>query len=192
MATEGMKERGKALEEAFFKKQHEQQLAKIRLQQEQAEARESLAAASGITDDTALLDRLAALGIRAETLAALTLIPLVEVAWADGKMDARERDAILRGAESSGIEPGSPSYGLLEIWTKDRPAPELVDSWKAYIGALASELSADQKWHLEEKLVGRARAVAEAAGGFLGLGRKVSAEEERVLGELERAFGSRS
>jgi hypothetical protein len=186
-----MKERGKALEEAFFKKQHEQQLAKIRLQQQEAEAREALAAASGITDDVELLDRLAALGIRAETLAALTLIPLVEVAWADGKMEGRERDAILRGAESSGIEPGSPSHALLEIWTKDRPAPELMDTWKGYIGALVAELSADQKWHLEEKIVGRARSVAEAAGGFLGLGSKVSAEEERMLKELERAFGTR-
>jgi len=186
-----MKERGKALEEAFFKQQHEAQLAKLRLRQEQQEAREALAAASGIGDDPDLLDRLAALGIRAETLAALTLIPLVEVAWADGKMEARERDAILRGAESSGIEPGSPSYGLLEIWTRDRPAPELMESWKGYITALAAELSADQKWHLEEKIVGRARSVAEAAGGFLGLGRKVSAEEESVLLELERAFGKR-
>jgi len=191
MPNPGMQERGKSLEEAFFKKQHEAQLAKLRLKQEQAEARESLAAASGISDDEDLLDRLAALGIRAQTLAALTLIPLVEVAWADGKMEARERDAILKGAESSGIAPGSPSYGLLEIWTQDRPAQDLMDSWKAYIGALVAELSADQKWHLEERIVGRARAVAEAAGGFLGLGSKVSADEERVLKELEEAFGAR-
>jgi hypothetical protein len=189
MPNPGMQERGRALEEAFFKKQHEEQLGKLRKEQERAEAREALAAASGISDDPDLLDRLVTLGIHAETLAALTLIPLVEVAWADGKMEARERDAILRGAESSGIQPGSPSYGLLEIWTHDRPAPELLDTWKTYIGALVEELSADQKWHLEEKIIGRARAVAEAAGGFLGLGSKISVEEEAMLAELERAFG---
>jgi tellurite resistance protein len=191
MPNPGMQDRGRALEEAFFKKQHEQQLAKLRSEQERAETREALAAASGITDDPELLDRLVALGIHAETLAALTLIPLVEVAWADGKMDAREREAILRGAESSGIQPGSPSYGLLEIWSHDRPAPELLETWKTYIRALVEELSADQKWHLEEKIIGRARAVAEAAGGFLGLGAKVSAEEEAMLAELEQAFGPR-
>lgn len=190
MANKGMKERGRALEEAFFKKHHEAQLSKLRLLQQQEEAREALADASGISD-VDLLERLAALGIRAETLAALTLIPLVEVAWADGKMEARERDAILRGAESSGIEPGSPSHGLLEIWTQDRPTAELLESWKQYIGALAKELSADQKWHLEERIVGRARSVAEAAGGFLGLGSKVSAAEEAMLAELEQAFGTR-
>jgi hypothetical protein len=184
-----LEDRGRSLEEAFFKKEHARQLEKLRLKRQEEEAREALAEASGLQDPD-LLARLAALGIRAETLAALTLIPLVEVAWADGKMEPRERDAILRGAESSGIVKDSPSFGLLEIWTRDRPAPELMQSWKAYIGALASELSADQKWHLEEKIVGRARTVAEAAGGFLGLGSKVSAEEEAVLKDLEKAFGS--
>jgi hypothetical protein len=182
-----LKERGRSLEEAFFKKESERLRRQIALKREQEEAREALAAASGLSDHD-LLGRLAALGIRAETLAALTLIPLVEVAWADGKMDPREREAILRGAESSGIAKGSSSYGLLEIWTQDRPAPELLQHWQEYIRSLSSELSADQRWHLEEKILGRARAVAEAAGGFLGLGSKVSAEEESMLAELAKAF----
>jgi hypothetical protein len=182
-----LEDRRRSLEEAFFKKEHERLRDRLRQKQEHEEAREALAEASGL-DDQDLLARLAGLGIRAETLAALTLIPLVEVAWADGKIEPRERDAVLRGAESSGIGKDSPSYGLLEIWTRDRPAPELLDSWEAYIRALAKELSADQKWHLEEKVLGRARAVAEATGGFLGLGSKVSAEEEAVLQELAKAF----
>jgi tellurite resistance protein len=186
-----LKDRGKALEEAFFRREGDRLREQLRLQEEEAAAREALAEASGISDE-ALLARLAALGIRAETLAALTLVPLVEVAWADGRMEPRERDAVLRGAESSGIESGSPSHGLLRLWTEDRPAPELMRSWKAYIRALTAELSADQKWHLEERLLGRARAVAEAAGGFLGLGSKVSAEEEAVLKQLEEAFGAPS
>jgi tellurite resistance protein len=189
MADRKLQERARTLEEAFFKKEHERLLEKMRLKQEQEEAREALSEASGITDAD-LLQRLAALGIRPETLAALTLIPLVEVAWADGKMEAREREAVLRGAESSGIAEGTPSYGLLEIWTQDPPAPELMSSWKDYIRGLCAELSADQKWHLEEKILGRARAVAEAAGGFLGLGAKISSEEEAVLRDLEKAFGS--
>ena len=63
-----------------------------------------------------------------------------------------------------------------------------MDSWKQYIAALCKELSADQRWHLEEKIVGRARAVAEAAGGFLGLGSRVSRVEEEILSEMEHAF----
>ena len=179
-------ERRHALEAVFYGTQGEPLRQRLQLAQEEEEAKAALAGASGIADPE-LLQRLAGLGIRAETLAALTLIPLVEVAWADGRMDPRERAAVLRGAESCGIERGTPSYGLLEIWTQDRPAPELMDSWKAFIKALCGELSADQRWHLEEKIIGRARAVAEAAGGFLGLA-KVSREEAEVLEALEEAF----
>ena len=103
-------------------------------------------------------------------------------------MARRGRAAILNGAGSSGIQPGSPSHELLEIWTHDRPAPELLDAWKAYVGTLCAELSADERQRLQEKLLGRARAVAEAAGGFLGLGKKISAEEEAMLAELQSAF----
>jgi hypothetical protein len=41
---------------------------------------------------------------------------------------------------------------------------------------------------MRDKLLGRARAVAEAAGGFLGLGKKISPEEETALGMLANAF----
>ena len=177
----------KALEAAFFGDQSEPLRERLRLEQEQEEAKAALASASGIADPE-LLQRLAGLGIRVETLAALTLIPLVEVAWADGRMEPRERQAVLRGAESCGIEPGTPSHGLLAIWTQDRPAPELIESWRTFIRALCSELRADERSHLEQKIVGRARAVAEAAGGFLGLGSKVSREEAAVLAQLEEAF----
>lgn len=189
MPNEGMEERGRALEEAFFKKQHAEQLEKLRQKEAHEEARRALVEASSI-DDMDLIDRLVSIGIHAETLAALTLIPLVEVAWADGHVDERERTAILKGAESSGLEHGSPSLELLMIWMRDRPAPDMMASWKHYIGALCAELSMEQRKHLEERILGRARAVAEAAGGFLGLGSKVSAAEEAVLRELQETFSA--
>lgn len=187
MAGRTLSDHGRSLEAAFFKDESERLRQELALRREEDEASEALAAASGISDAD-LLARLAALGIRAETLAALTLIPLVEVAWADGHMHARERDAVLRGAESSGIERGSPSHGLLEIWTRDRPAPEMMRHWNEYIRALAAELSPTQRKHLAQNVLGRARAVAEAAGGILGVGTRVSAEEESVLAELAKAF----
>src|SRR4030095_6701832 len=139
--------------------------------------------------DRALADRLVALGIRADTVEALVLVPLVEVAWADGMMDPREREAVLRAAASIGIAERSPGYDLLEAWTHQRPAPELMESGRSYIRTLTRELSADHRWHLEEQVMGKARAVAEAAGGFLGLA-KVSKSEEAVLADLEAAFRS--
>jgi hypothetical protein len=49
-------------------------------------------------------------------------------------------------------------------------------------------LPAQVREALRPDVLGRAREVAEAAGGFLGLGSKVSDDERRVLGELERAL----
>lgn len=182
---EALRERGRALEEAFYRSDPDPWR---QLRQSEAAAAEALAEASGITD-RALLARLAGLGIRAETLAALTLIPLVEVAWADGKMDEREKAAVLSGAESTGIGAESPSHGLLRLWLEDRPAPDLTQVWREFIAGVGRELAPDERRRLRANIVGRARRVAEAAGGFLGLGSRVSREEEAVLDDLERAFG---
>jgi hypothetical protein len=178
---------GQALEAAFFESADPHAYFELRRSEQAAEAR--LANASGITD-RALLLRLAGAGVRAETLAALVLIPLVQVAWADGKMDARESKAVLSGAESTGIDPKSPSHRLLRLWLEDRPAPDLMQLWGEFIGALCEQLSDHERQQLRKNLLGRARSVAEAAGALLGLGDPVSREEARVLDQLSRAFES--
>jgi len=148
-----------------------------------------LGEAAGI-DDRDLLERLLGLGIRVETLAALTLVPLIEVAWADGRMERRERAAVLEAAALSGLEPDSTSYKLLDIWTRDRPAPALAEAWREFVGALSVELSPDERARFGERILARAHEVAAAAGGILGAGPKVSPEEREVLVELKRAFRS--
>ena len=187
MAERILDDRRQALEEAFFRKENERLRARLHAERENESTRKALAEEVGLEDKT-LLDRLVELGIHADTVEALMLVPLAMVAWADGKMDARERDAVLRGAEASGITRGSPAHDLLDSWTTQRPPPELMASWRAYIAELVKELSADQRWVLEERILGRAREVAQATGGFLGVA-SVSREEEAVLKELESAFG---
>jgi hypothetical protein len=184
--SDPLDERSRALEAAFFPSHASDYREAIRLREQELVAVGALREASGIAEE-ATLRRLAGLGIRAETLAALTMIPIVEVAWADGEMDARERDAILVGAESVGIEPGSASHGLLRIWTEDPPAPDLLDAWREFIRALGGELEDAERGRLRERLVGRARSVAEAAGGILGVD-PVSPAEKQVLASLDRAF----
>lgn len=189
MSNGALDARGAALEEAFFQRENERLRERLRAERERAETREALARDTGLQDDS-LLERLVELGIHLETLEALVLVPLVEVAWADGQMDERERDAVLRAAEARGMTSGTPGHALLESWTQERPAPALMESWRAYIAALCKDLSADHRWHLEEQILGNARAVARAAGGFLGLA-KVSKAEEAVLAQLEAAFRER-
>jgi tellurite resistance protein len=179
--------RGSDLEEAFFAQQNRQLLAELKKQAEHRERRTALAKATGIGLES-ILDKLIELDVNVERAAAFTLIPLVEVAWADGEVHDRERQAILQAAAAKGLEPGSIPYQLLEGWLSTKPEARLLEVWKEYTRALVSTFDAGQRTALQHDLLDRARAVAEAAGGFLGLG-KISAAEEAMLTDLEKAFG---
>lgn len=186
-----LKERGKALEDQFFQKEEAQKLHALRDKQEREERIDALRTASGM-DDLDVLGKLVDIGISPTTIAAMSLAPLIEVAWADGSMDDRERQAILQGAQGKGIEDNSPALELLEGWLAKRPGPELFRAWKAYIESLSSELTAEQLKILKRQVVDRARGVAESAGGFLfGTFGRVSAEEKAVIEKLEAVFDKR-
>ena len=188
MADEFLGDRKKALEESFFAKENAKLLERMKAAKENKAAKKSIAEISGI-DDEAVLDKLVALGIEVDTWAAISLVPLVEVAWADGRIDDNERRAVLSAAEANGIFPSSPSHDLLESWLSRRPDARLLEAWGEYIVDLCANLADGERAAVKAKVVGRAREVARAAGGFLGLGAKISAEEEVVLAELEKAFG---
>jgi hypothetical protein len=183
-------ERKRGLEEQFFSKHNRELLEKLRVKTDAASRREQLIAVSGIRND-ALLDELVALGLDAEGLAALGLIPLIEVAWADGKVQARERDALLEAAKKSGVTPGTAAYELLSSWLEREPDPKLFAAWKDYVRALRGAVSQDSFLALRTEVVERAKAVARAAGGILGVG-GVWGTEKGVLAELEAAFDARA
>jgi hypothetical protein len=179
-------DRRQALENAFFHLNNEKLLDEFRDHLNAMERKAQLADASGIHDD-AVLQRLLELDIRPETLAALALVPLIEVAWADGKMPPQARQAVVRAAEQAGVQTNDDAHQLLEAWLEQKPEDSMLDTWKNYVQALCRQLDADAVESLKHDLLDRALAVAEAAGGFLGFGR-VSTEERAMLHELESAF----
>ena len=77
---------------------------------------------------------------------------------------------------------------MLMTWVTARPDDSMVQAWKQYMAAIWPSLAAPEQDELREHIVGLARGVAEAAGGFLGLGFKVSAAEAAVLKETEAAL----
>ncbi len=168
-------------------KHNEALLRRLREADVAASRRQAMSAASGIADD-AVLDRLMGLGVSSETVAALSMVPLVAVAWADGSLDEREQTAILSGAADAGVDRNGPSYELLGQWLRHPPPPELLDAWTAYVGAVVGMLDHAARRTLRDDLLNRARLVAEAAGGFLGVGRKVSLAEDAALERLEAAL----
>jgi hypothetical protein len=181
-------DRGKALEDQFFRKEDQRLIQKLRAMKETEATREALAKASGIKDE-AVLQKLVDLGVHAETVAALSVVPLVEVAWADGSLDAKEKRAILDGAAKSGVAPGSTGYELLERWLEHRPERRLLTAWTHLVRGLCDQMAPGEAAALKSALVDSARAVAVASGGFLGLGSKISPAEENLLRQLESPFG---
>ena len=188
MNDKGFVERRKSQEEEFFAQRDAEAWDRLRTRAERSERQRELAAVSGIEDES-ILDSLVAHDITQETVAALSLVPIVEVAWADGSVDGAERRALLRAAEERGLHPGEPSYELFVQWLDDRPRAALLGLWKRYVDAVNARLDIEEQRALADEILGRARAVADAAGGFLGFGNRISAAEQRTLDELRRAFG---
>lgn len=185
--TRILADRKKALEEEFFARHERELVERVRREAEEKERKEALAEASGIRD-VEVLDRLAALGLDAGSVAALGLVPLVEVAWADRELHEREREAVMQAAGEAGADEGSAAHDLLISWLDTRPGPDLLDAWKGYVAALVESLDQEERRALRDGILNRARAVAQAAGGFLGVG-KISDAEQKKLEELEAAFG---
>lgn len=183
-----LSDRGKSLEEEFFRKQDAKLIEKLRELKRQEDVKAALAKAIGLTDDR-LLARLLELGITPEIGAALSVVPLVEVAWADGSLSASEKAAVLSGAEKLGLSRESIDYQLLERWLERRPEPRLLEAWAHCVRGMREQLPPAELEAIRQRLLGAARSVATAAGGFLGLA-KISSAEEDMLRRLETAFGA--
>jgi hypothetical protein len=181
-----LEDRGRALENQFYEKENQEKLAAMKHKLDAGSSKDELRKASGMSDD-AVLEQLVNLGLRANTIAALSLVPLIQVAWADGEIQDNERNAILQGAHGKGLEDGTDGYQLLQSWLQKPPSDELFTAWEGYIKALAGQLNDEQNRLLKNQIVGFAKMVAAAAGGILGFG-KVSSTEEAVLRRIEAAF----
>jgi uncharacterized tellurite resistance protein B-like protein len=179
----------KKLEDEFFSRNDQHLIEKLRALQEMKETKETLSKISGIKNE-AVLQKLFDLDVRPEALASLCLVPLVEIAWADGTVDEKEQKAILASAEKMGMQQGSIDYDLLKQWMTSKPGAELLTAWEHYTQGLCEQLTQEEKRILQSELLSHARSIAYASGGILGLGigNRISKAEEEMLGKLEATF----
>ncbi|RLE32963.1 MAG: hypothetical protein DRJ61_08310 [Acidobacteria bacterium] len=175
------------MEESFFAEENAKLLHKLRNEAKNKERRDALRAALRI-DDEGVIDALVELDLYPETVVAFGLIPLIEVAWADWEIQDKEREAVLKAAYDRGIEPGSTTCELLENWLLRRPGPEMLETWKHYVGVIVEKTDPNKCAMIRDGILAQAKGVAEAAGGFLGFGSKISAVEQKVLDDLAAAF----
>jgi hypothetical protein len=180
------KKQAKDLEEAFFAKENERLLREL---QDKAKADEKRKALSAVVKakDPEIIDHLLELGVGPESILAVGLVPLAAVSWADGSLDDKERKAILKAASERGVNPGSANYTMLEVWLREKPNQKLMDAWKKYVRGIWEQLTDSEKIVMRQSIMGKARDIAEAAGGFLGVA-SITPNEKALLEELEKVF----
>jgi hypothetical protein len=182
------KQRQQGMEDAFFKDRDRQLLEKMRSQLSSMEEKKKLAHVTGIVEDHVLAS-LVESGVNAETFAAVSLIPLVELAWCDGNVAPEEREAVLNAAAGQGIRSDSASYELLNNWLTERPDAKIIAAWKEYVGELARIMPPESLAPLKKNMLDRLNKVASSAGGFLGIS-TISKHEQDKIKEIASAWGA--
>ena len=142
--------------------------------------------------DAPILEELEALGLNAENYRALVLLPLIQVAWSDGKIQGPEKELILEVAEEGGLIDGT-SRSVVEKWLEDRPTSTAMVRGAHVLVALA-RLSEDDSSastvtvNTLSDILEFSHQVAEAAGGMFGLAESISRSELHALEQIGRAL----
>ncbi len=77
------KDRERALEDEYFSKKEHELIEKMRNKLAREADRKQIAEETGVTDQD-ILDALQSLGYNSETISILYMVPLVQIAWAEG------------------------------------------------------------------------------------------------------------
>ncbi len=183
---DSLQQRGDALEDLFFA---QQDAALLEILKEQVSAEGAIAEISRVTGikDSKILEAIRKLGVSAPTFAALRLFPIVAVAWADGTLEASEREKVEELIAKHAIDKGSPAMSLLHSWLERKPSSELLGAWETYARGLVQELPAEEAKALRETLLGEIKEVAQSAGGVLGWG-AISKGEHTVMNQISAAL----
>jgi hypothetical protein len=188
MPDNPLSDRGRSLEEDYFRKRDQELIDKMRRAAAADKTRQELSASTGLQDPH-LIAEMEALGFRPETVALLPLVPLIEVAWAEGGVSDAERTLVLQLARSRGIIAGSVADRQLADWLDARPSADMFERATRLVRATLSAAAPDEAAITADDLVKYSESIAAASGGIFGMN-KISAEErgllERIAAELKR------
>ena len=175
-------------EEKYFQQREMERREQLRREKElaalQQEERQNIASNLNTSDEIAA--EALALGFDAETARVLPLMPLIQVAWADGSVSGAEERSVTELAESRGIEEGSAAHQFLKRLLLERPSDLFFERVNR---VLMHMVAADPDSWVKKSIPELCREVAEASGGFLGVfGSKISEEEQTLIDDLASQF----
>lgn len=185
MTGTGLDERRRTQEGDYFRRHDERLKENLRRRIAEDGERRRLSAATGVTD-AVLLGELRAAGFTAVTAEALSLAPLVEVAWAEGRVQGGERKTILEIAGERDIGPDHPAHARLVAWLDERPSPWLYELSLKFMRARFDALMPRERGERTREILAGCQRVARSAGGagFVPFGDRVSGEERRIIERL--------
>jgi len=176
-------------EEDYFRKQDQELIERMRKSAAADQARKELGDRSGLHDPE-LLRELEQLGFTPDTLSLLPLVPVLQVAWAEGSVSPEERKLILDLARARGIAQGSAADNQLGDWLTHKPQQQVFTRAARLITAMLAAGSPELHDLTADDLVKYCESIATASGGILGLG-KISAEERAALSQIQGALKNR-
>jgi hypothetical protein len=175
-------ERGRSLEEEYFRRKDRELIEKMRKAAAADADRSEMGKRTGLTDP-ALLSELEALGFTPDTVILLPLMPIIQVAWAEGGVSDAERQLIMKLARARGVSEDSAADRQLTSWLDRRPADQVFLHATRLIRAML-DASGQAAGLTADDLVKQAESIAAASGGMLGIIGRVSAEERDILKTL--------
>ena len=176
-------------EEEYFRRKDRELVESLRRAAEANEARRALESRSGI-HDPAVLQELEALGFTPDTISLLPIVPIVQIAWAEGGVSGDESKLIFQFARERGIQEGSPADHQLQLWLRERPSEDVFARATRLIRAMLDQGAGERGPLSVDDLIHRAEEIAAASGGILGFG-KISGEERALLGRIQSALKGR-
>ncbi len=136
--------------------------------------------------DAELGEALRVLGMDRESWRALPLLPLVQVAWADGRVQDSEREFILALAtDRFSLE--DEGRRLLRNWLHHPPSSAYVRDGHLALLELCRHASTPVGPETLQDVISFAQQVAQAAGGFYGFGAVGRAEAE-IIEQIAQAL----
>jgi hypothetical protein len=179
---DGITDDARKREEEYFRRKDRELIERMRQQTESASARKALESATGIQDPESLRD-LEALGFTPRTIALLPLVPVLQVAWAEGSISAAERELIITLARARGIEAGGDADAQLQEWLDVRPSGEVFSKAGRLIAAMLDRPGGAELQVSADDLMKYCEQIAHASGGVFGFG-SVSAQEKAALEQV--------
>ena len=173
------------MEDRYFREKERELIEKLKQKAAKEASRKALSEAVDVSDE-GILQTLEEMGYDREVVIVLHLFPLVAVAWADGEISGEERDKIVAAARTWGIHQDSAADKKLQQWLNSKPDQTTTDRALKVIRDIERFRGSEKQAGYYSDIMRLSEAVADASGGWLGLGRRISAAERKALERVAR------